>query len=555
MTKKISNSLVCLLLTNIILVALDFCWFHFDHRIPSMDEAGHIMCCMSMQECLNHVRLLKPEWWHKLATVSQLYPPVYYFTGGLLRIIFKQLDWVDLLTMQLFKILLWTSTFLIARLCTLNNPASVLSVLALASFPLVSVLSHTYFLEIPLLSGVAFSLFSLLCWYENRQKKSAPLLILLSGCAIGFACLIKQPAGLFILPCAAYLTLKKEADKSAYIEKIAQAACIAAIACLLFLPWFLTNVGYFNFLVEKNVQAFHSHNSANTFSNYLIPYINAIPRSMSPLLFAACVLGVFTLDKKLQLKLLPASLTCIIGIPLLASFTASENLSRYVIPALIAPALYAGAFLADFALSNKLWKKAVAILWTLLIVVQNISFSYLPYPLGACLPSPVNKALCDFSLFTYTINSCPAGQLPVAKDNPASENDGWWQKTMIEKIRVKSKGRPVWLNVMINTGPLNARTFVYLSKISKSDIYPSTSRVWTITGDKVVYDQAEINRYDWYLFKDGNEGYLYADQASSDNADKIRSYVQNSSDFKLVAQKDLPDKTHLFLYQNIAHEK
>lgn len=555
MTIKNSNSLVFLLLLNIVLVGLDICWFHFDNRIPSMDEAGHIMCSMTMSECLNHVRLVKPEWWHQLATVSQLYPPVFYFVGGALRIIFKQLDWVDLLAMELFKILLWSSMFFIARLCTLNKTASIISVLALASFPLVSVLSHTFFLEIPLLSGVAFAIFTLLYWYENRQKKYAPLLILLSGAAIGIACLIKQPAGLFILPTAAYLTLKPEGDKSTYLKKIGQASFIAAIASVLFLPWFFTNVGYFNFLVDKNVQAFHSSHTANTFTGYLIPYLNAIPRSTSPLLFTAAILGIFTLGKPLQLKLLPVTLSFLIGIPLLASFTASENLSRYVIPALITPALYAGAFLGKFITSEKLWKRGLIIFFAVQILLQNISFLYLPYPLGGSFPAPLSKAFSDFSIFTCTVNSCPAGQLSPMKDNPASEKESWGQKMVIEKIKEESKGRPVWFNVMTNTGPLNARTFVYLSKISKSSIFPSTSRVWTITGDKVLYDEAEINRYDWYLFKDGNEGYLFADKESSENSEKIRSYVSNSEHFKLITTINLPDKTHLFLFQNTAHEK
>lgn len=557
MKKENFQSLLCIFLLNTTLVALDFFWFSFDYRIPSMDEAGHIMCCMDMQQKLNHIRPLESEWWHQLMTVNQLYPPVLYLTGGILRMVFRQTEWIDILTMQIFKITLWTSVFIIGRLCKFNQTSCVLAVIALASFPLVSVLSHTFFLEIPLLAGVAFAEMALLLWYANRNSKRALPLVLFAGTAIGLACLIKQPAGYFLLAPAVYLTLKPEDSKQNYKRKLAQATLIALIAMAVFLPWFLTNLTYFNFLVEKNVQAFNASQNKNTFFNYLIPYLNAFPRSISPLLFGTSIVGIFALKRETQLKILPFTLSSIFGILLLSTFTASENLSRYIIPGLIAPALYIGAVLGKGIHAKKMLIKVSAIFLIVILLFQDLSFSYFPYPMQKALPAFASDSINKVSSLTNTINSCPAGQLDWSKDNPLSAANDWAQRKVIQVIGEKSGKRPVWLNIMINTGQLNTRTFTYLCKIAKTNISPSTSRVWTITGDRVVFDQDEINRYDWYLFKTGQQGYRFVDQNSSDAALKIRQYVENSEYFKLVSSMDLPDKTKILLYQNQknAHEK
>lgn len=109
-----------------------------------------------------------------------------------------------------------------------------------------------------------------------------------------------------------------------------------------------------------------------------------------------------------------------------------------------------------------------------------------------------------------------------------------------------------WLNVMINMRELNTHTFELFIKENNLPVRATSSRLWTIAGDKVEFKPETCLYYQWFLIKDGASGYKFFDSKSQAEYDRILDFVRLGRHFKLIDSTTAPDGTALELYRQTA---
>jgi 4-amino-4-deoxy-L-arabinose transferase-like glycosyltransferase len=90
-------------------------WFSFDYRIPSQDEAGHILNSMVAADLLAQFRPWQYHWWYHGLTISSFYPPTAYFINGVFLLIFGHSRVVEHLYMAFYAGLTLAAVYGITR--------------------------------------------------------------------------------------------------------------------------------------------------------------------------------------------------------------------------------------------------------------------------------------------------------------------------------------------------------------------------------------------------------------------------------------------------------
>jgi 4-amino-4-deoxy-L-arabinose transferase-like glycosyltransferase len=229
-------------------------------------------------------------------------------------------------------------------------------------YPAISGLSHTFFLDLPLVSMVAVAILALLWW------RSVPTptwwRTILTGLVIGAACLTKQLAVVYIAPVGLYffvidimrlLDRKQEASRSS--AQLAHTIGLGLVTAIIGLPFIVVNHAVAHEYLSGNVQVFADKAMNHSFLANLSVWCQDIPPAMSPFLMLIFITSFLVLRKREHVFLLPITLAAAGGLCATSASSAIAYDHRYIAPVLIAPAIFSGFGLEKLLVSKRrLWK-------------------------------------------------------------------------------------------------------------------------------------------------------------------------------------------------------
>ncbi len=210
-------------------------WFSYEHRIPTIDESGHILNAFTYADLFKHPRILRAEWWHQFLSVNSFYPPFGHMTNGLSRRSSAAAETVDVAVLTLFNVALSLSLYGITMRLTRSTSAALLSAVIINLYPELALLNRAFWLDFPLTAMVGVGLFSLFNFRTDPTWRRA----ILAGIGLGTACMIKQIAVAYLVLPVAAVFIEQVGGKTKSISdaiKLSVAGLIAAVICA---PWFI----------------------------------------------------------------------------------------------------------------------------------------------------------------------------------------------------------------------------------------------------------------------------------------------------------------------------
>ncbi len=529
-------NMISIVLLTATLALVNALWFSLDHSLLSQDEAGHILNAWRFQELFAQPNFLRPHWWKELLEVNRCYPPTTYVISALLKLALGGSRAVDNGALVIFSSALVVATFNICRLLNLSQRAAVMAAALLSLYPLNALYSHKYYLDMQLAAAAACGLWAMLWWQRGARLKRA----IITGVAIGICCLVKHLVAVFIAGGA--LVIVAEHFKA---NKLSKDSCISFAvlvlsALMVVLPWVTYNTSFIAGLTKDNLHYMQQTGQTTNLYKAAMHYLAFLPESMSPLLLGTAVLAVFFVDKKYHHILLPLTLSAIFGMVVTCSWNAATPINRYLTAALICPSVYTAVFIDRLLTSKAIAAKLTAALILGLALVQYTAFCFSPYPIKllSSIPQTLGLNMTDSATHSRQLG-CP------------TPREDWGYSMVADRIAQTDGSKPVWLNIMINMSQLNTHGFELLAKEKGYAFKPTTSRAWTVTGDKLEFSPKTALYYDWFLLKSGNTGNHWIDSKSEHNYSELVNYVKTSGSYQLTDKQDLPDGSKLELFRKL----
>jgi hypothetical protein len=539
-------TLLCGLAVSIVFAGLLCFWHAMDSRQPSMDEAGHILCAFTYADLFSHPHVLKGSWWHSLLLVNNFYPPAVYAFNGLLKILLGPGHYVDWLSLAIYDFVLTASVFAITMILTGKRFAAVVAACAVNSYTGMVALSHTFLLDFQVAAMIALGLFCLIWWRQEPTWKKT----VICGISLALVLASKQIAGAFLGGAGIYYFLgyliKKPPGWKLYLGQL---VVMALIALLAMVPWAVASYGFISEFAETNKKVIASTVGAisvpQALQRGLRYYTFQLPNTLTPLLLVVALVSMAFCGLKTHLKLMPVLLSAVFGVVLISLLPWQYPQVRYSLGALVAPAVYTGAFLAQawdakFKLAPVLPKVLVGLVSTI-AVLQYLSFCFFPFP----FEKP--EFMVDISNL-MGVKTTKIGLDVAGKATPDPYQD-WGQRWVLETIGKRDPNAPVWLNVMANHVEFNPHTFTLQGKYMGSLVKPTSSRTWTVLGDTVTFSEESTLYYQWYLIKTGYKGLKLLNEESKVANDNILKVVQESGKFELIGRRKVPDGSEILLYR------
>lgn len=527
----LSVGVACLLMVSALI------WSSFDYRFPTQDEAAHIMNSIKLSELIAHCRPWQYQWWYQCYSVSYFYPPVTYVVGGCSILAFGQSLLVKHGYMAFFSGLMAASIYGLTRLIGGGRLAACSAVLFLSAYPIISWLSHTFFLDMPAVAMTAFALMALTWWRKSQRPNGVRTA--LCGLAFGAACLTKQMVVGYLIPPVLYLLVKYSLGKFRAKQSSADAGdrvwlahtlCIAAVATLVSLPFVIASHEFLRAWLNTNVQTFAKAGVHHSFIGNLSYFLSMLASEMSPVLLCVFAIAIILLRRIDYGRLAPVLISTMGGLGFTCTCMGTDLEERYLVPFLIAPAILSGFLVEKLVSSGKWWKQVLGATLVILALMKYFNYNFSPHPIG--LP----KLTWPFALSEHD-------------GNPSRYAD-WGYPFILATIQSVDGSKPVYLNVVPNHDVLHANALsLFFREQRVYTILPTTPRVWTIVGDRVRFDPTSAGYPMWYLIKSGDNGFRLCDQQSRDDYEKLIAFVRNGNKYRLVASKVLPDRSELMLYR------
>ncbi len=524
---------IALPLVAILFGALIPIWFAFEHRIPTIDESGHILNAFTYADLFRHPRLLRADWWHHLMTVNSFYPPFAHMTNGVFKAFFGASRAVDIAVLTIFNIALTLSVYGIAMRLTRSYASALLSAVVINLYPELALLNRAFWLDFPLTAMVGVGLFSLFHFRAQPSWSRACI----AGVALGAACMTKQIAVAYLVLPAVAVFAESLIGLGKSFGTAAKLVLVGAITAAISAPWFLLNAEKAKLMADDcAVHITHTQ----SFSDNLMHYCQVLPATMSPLLMAVFVVALFAARKIIRKQLYPLLFSAVGGVLAVCTLGWILPKPQYIAPALITTAVISGCFLAQLFDNQNKWMKRAGTIILLAGIVQIFSLEFAPYPLST------PALLADFGRAAG--NTIAEPRLGIVRVNARPDVD-WGQYWAMREIDKMDNGKKVYLNILSNSPDLNVHTFELIGHDLNSSVIPTTSRNYTIGGDKVTFSPTEALYYPWYLIQSESHYQGFVDEASEKAYDRLKNFVQSDSRFKLIGTHHLPDGTTISLYR------
>ena len=523
-------------IVSLIVSLINMLWFAFDHHFPTQDEAEHIINSILAEGLLRHFHPWNYHWWYQVLTINSFYPPVAYMVNGFFLLLFGHSRFTEELSLTFFLSLAIVSIYSIVRLLKGSRVAGAIATACFILYPLIVELGHSFFLDLPEVTMVALSLATLFWW--RRFESPSIIRTIITIFVLGFACLTKQLVAAFILPLGLYLFFDF-LDLNYPLRKprwkwLIHILIIGFGTLAMGLPFILVNYKATHRMAAGIVSDFALKNFHWSYFDRMQLYLPLFIKVMSPILFFIFALAIIFLEQKQQKILLPVTLSTLGGFLLMLLWPANAVDARYLAPILILPAIYSGNLLAAWFRSGIKYKQISAMFLCVISVLQYVYINFVPYPLS--LPQLPIKIQSNIGQRNFN---------PVPLEN-------WGHEAIIDTISKIDGSNPVYLNVLTNLGSLHVHAFdLLLQERANHLIMPTSSRAFTLFGDKVSFDPDEALRYQWYLWKTGTVGYKFFDAKAAESYMQLVQFVRGSGNYKLMLEKPLPDGSQLILYRKI----
>lgn len=499
--------LSCLLLA-LAASALTMLWYHFDARVLSADEAGHVLSSLVAGDLLAHCKPWQYQWWYRCLTISNFYPPVVYFIQGAISLALHDSRFTARLSSALFFALLTVGTYTVSRLLGLSRGAAHLSVLSLAMYPVIVGLSHSAFLDLPATSTATIAIAGIL-WWRNSDRPLMPRTVC-GAILAALACLTKQTNIAYILPLGVFFCARDVfglfakrtfvRGENEELSWLLHVFLFASITGVLIAPFTIINFADLNGYLERSTNALASKGIHESVLGNLASFARLVPDAMAPTLFALSLIAICFAGRRNHLRLLPISCVSIGGILILSLSRGIVHDYRYLLPMFLTPAVYSGLLLSRLLKARNAIVRVLTFDLTLVLLYWFVTLLFSPYPLNI----PGTPWLQHFA---YYCKPCKSAD--------------WGYDEVINMI-CKYSPQPVSLNVLVNSDTIHINGYrLALASRRIYKILPRGSRYYTVAGDEVAFSPAEARSFDWYLWKTGATGFTFYDQRSKMNFDRL----------------------------------
>lgn len=505
-------------------------WYLFDRRLADWDGAGHILNAFQYKQLFSHAHLTRMAWWSELLSVNCFYPPFVYFLNGLLKTISGDSLWVDIALQLFFQLIVTASVYGITILLGGNRLSASVAAVVINTFPENLAWCHTSMLDFPLEAMVGFALFALLYW----ERKSTVLSTIFLTAALSAAVMTKQIAAAYLLlPC---LIVAWRARRRGWKPSALLLVAAVTVVCIV-LPWLLVNSKAIH-----QYTTFSSHTLGERLNYWKILefYLVALPVVVSPLMLITSMFFTPMCCRRTPAAWLLIS-SALGGIALICSLSWTLPVPRYLMPALILPAVVIG--LGSDAVSRyvpRLEHKLVSTTVTALALAHFILLGFVPVPLAASILSQL-KQHC---LFNVT-----GAQHIFSQASPSL--DDWGQSWTVRTIETIAPHTSDFLCIVPCSRDLNVHTFELMVRQLHSRIRPTSLRSWTQLGDELNFSEQTALYFRWFLLKTGSLGFKLKDARSTANLIALLEFVEKSGHCRLRATRMLPDGSILQLYERI----
>lgn len=520
------------LLVGIVTVAvallMQLCWFSLDIRVPSMDEAGHILNGMQYADLLHHFRPWKAAWLHQFLSINPFYPPAVYIYDGTIKLVFGASRISDIICFMSYLAILLGAVYGITWKLTKSLAASAFAASVLYVYPQIQHLSHVYMLDLPLVAMVAAGLFALMWWQENPNWKRT----LTAGIVVSLACFTKQLGAAYLLPACLYLLFI--VNTRAKLSLV----WVGIITSAVMLPWLVVNLAWIKQYAAEN--AVHMGGTQTPLWSVFADYLVGLVPSMSIPLAGAFFIALIPAIREQRKKLAMLAISAIGGIALTSFLSCTFALDRYAAPALIVTAVITAIGMLSILQTHRILGSALAVITIAVGVSQMLAFSFAPRPITAEWTNAVTTA-CGTGLREFRGEK-------IMRSYP-HDDSGWAHHGILATIENRDPHIPVWLNILPSSGYYNPHSFELLAHEQGLAIKPTTSRRWTIMGDTVEFSPESALWFQWYLLKTGNQGNQFKDKQSEENYNELTHYITESGKFECISSFTAPDESTTSLWR------
>ncbi|MBK9622086.1 MAG: hypothetical protein IPO31_23125 [Candidatus Obscuribacter sp.] len=515
------------LVPALLFAALLAVWWLLDHNYPLWDAGSHFQDAINYAKLIRHPHLLRADYWQQFLTVSFNYPLTQHLIFGFAKYLFGYGRLSDAIVNIAYLLVLSASLASIVKMARGSNLAAALAVFIVNCYPWVALFSHTQMLDFGHITLSALAFYAMIKWSQDRSWPNALFMAL----AVAMGATAKQAAMVFlVVPC---LILLVDAIKAKSKKQIAHMLLTGLATLTALLLWVIPNKE--TLTAWKNYyypQATQSSSYLEVLNHHLWNYVSSLPALMSPLLFALWLYALIAVKPQFGTKprgLLFAGM--ITGIPLMCLLSMNNAEARYVLPALLSPALDSALALSVLFAGSTIKKVAAYTICTLAFL-QFVVLNFCPYPIN----------IGTNTLATIKRLAAVAGEIAGPPMAPMPPGDPWGQDWIFSTIGDGKTGYLPTVNLFPSTRELSVHTLTIAALSANSPATVSTFRRFTLNGDVFEYTAKDMDYYSWFVFKTGYQGKNFVDQVSAKKYDAAQSQIVNDTqNFILVGTRKLED--------------
>jgi hypothetical protein len=512
-------------------------WWLLDNNYPLWDAGSHFQDAINYAKLIRHPHLLRGDFWQHFFTVSFNYPLTQHLIYGFAKYLFGYGRLSDAIVNISYLLVLSCSLASIVKMARGSNLAAALAVFIVNCYPWVALFSHTQMLDFGHITLSALAFYAMIKWSLCRSWPNALFMAL----AVAMGATAKQAAMVFlVVPCLLLLIDAIRAKSKTHITQMLLTGLSTLTALLL---WVIPNqeslTAWKNYYVP---QATQSSSYLEVLNHHLWSYLTSLPALMSPLLFALWLYALIKVKPQFGTK--PRGLIfagMVTGIPLMCLLSMNNAESRYILPALLSPALDSALALSMLFAGGNI-KKTAAYTVATLTLLQFVLLNFCPYPLN----------IGATALDTVKRLAAVSGEIVGPPMAPMPPGDPWGQDWIFSTIRDATSDYLPTVNLFPSTRELSVHTLTIAALSVNSPATISTFRRFTLNGDVFEYSAKDMDYYNWFVFKTGYQGKNFIDKNNERNYIEAQSrIVTDKRHFWLIGTRKLEDKSMLSIYKRI----
>lgn len=530
--------IISLILIWLLGFVIDRIWFSLDNIIPSWDPSEYLNGTMLYQEALKNPHFFDNSWWRELWLLSNKVPPLMYIiTAPFFLILGASVDHGNLV-LSLFSLILLISIFSLGVLF-FNSKIALFACLLVQLIPALYRYRLEFLLDYPLTVIVTSSFVCLSYWYFTKTKSSWGLAIL-AGISFGLGILLKQTFVFFLFLPITFAFISLLIYKKWH--KLTQLITSFIISIFIFFPWYRTNwlliftSGKRATIDSAILEGDPPLNTlkAWTFYGEILPYLLSWHLVIIPLFCLIYLIVRYYTIKSDKYK----NIWSYLQITFYQNQRNFNNKNYLTILITIWLLVFlGGGYLLSSLNINKDDRYILPLLPILTLIISALIFSY------KSVGNKIFKVCIIFLSFLLMIfNLFPLGGEILTKNlSPKMQNfpylgEKWATPMIISSAIETTPYLKSNIGVLPSIPEINQHNISFYGAIPNFHVFGRQVGV----REKEIYQ--DVNSMEWFLIKTGYQGSIPEIQQ------KTVELVENSEDFYIVNQWQLPDNSELKLY-------